>query len=302
MMNSPDSIERAIAQLHIETRAETDRRILDDASAVLQAGVWKQPLDIDASARRTARIIRIGGAALVAAAIFVAFALLFKGLPTAEPTIGEIHKAFARAENTCVSTFQAGTTEPVQQVWTSKTLNVKLLKVGSGNQAQFTLWDTPIGVKMIKPPASDSVRTEAIMGQMFVQLNKSLAQTSRLFPFSDVNSVPKDAQWSAVDQSQVETRIPETKIYELTWTAPSDTSSAMPYRKCRLFVDTRTLLPRRAEWYAKSRPEDAYTFETFSVVSYPSQNEIQDLIRSTFGPRPGQSSEPEYIGTPGTDR
>jgi hypothetical protein len=302
MMNPPDNIERAIAQLHITTRPEVDRRILDDASAVLRAGVRKQPFETDAGAARMARIIKIAGAALVAAAILIALALLFKGLPTGEPTIGEIHKAFARAENTCVSTFQAGTTVPVQQVWTSRTLDVRLLKVGSGDDAQFTLWDTPIGVKMIKPPASDSVRTEAITGQMLAQFNTSLPQTSSLFPFSDVNSIPKNAQWRAVDQSQVATRIPETKVYELTWTAPSGTSAAMPYRKCRLFVDARTLLPRRAEWYAKSRPKDPYTFETFSVVSYPTQSEIQGLIRDTFGPRPGQPSEPEYIGTPGADR
>jgi hypothetical protein len=61
-------------------------------------------------------------------------------------------------------------------------------------------------------------------------------------------------------------------------------------------------LPKRVEWYAKSRAEDEYTFETFTVVSYPSQSEIQDLIRNTFGLHPDRPDEPEYIGTPGMDR
>lgn len=301
-MNSPDSIERAIAQLHIKTRAETDRRILDDASAALHAGVQKRPFEIDGGAWRTGLIIRIARPALVAAAILVAFALFFTVLPKAEPTVGEIHKAFTKAENTCVSTFQAGKTEPFQQVWTSQTLNVKLFKLGSGNQAQFALWDVPIRVKMIKFLASDSVRTEAITEQMLAELDKSVAQTSRLFPFSDANGIPEGAQWNKVDESRVAARVPETKVYELTWTEAGGAPEALAYRKCRLFVDTRTHLPKRAEWYAKARPEDEYTFETFTVVSYPSDSEIQDLVRNTFGPRPGRPDEPEYIGTPGTDR
>ncbi len=301
MMNSPDSIERAVAQLHIRTQVETDKRILDDASAALHAGLHKQPFEIDAG-WRTGWVIRIARPALVAAAILVAVSLLFRVLPGREPTLGEIHKAFAKAENTCVSTFQAGKTEPFQEVWASQTLNVKLLKVGSGNQAQFALWDTPIRVKMIKFLASDSIHTEAITDQMLAGLDKSVAQTSRLFPFSGAVDVPEGAQWNAVDESQGATGVPETKVYDLAWTVAGEAPEAGTYRKCRLFVDIRTHLPKRAEWYAKSKPEDEYTLETFAVVSYPSESEIQDLIRNTFGPRPGRPDEPEYRGTPGADR
>jgi hypothetical protein len=300
-MNSPDSIERAIAQLHIRTRAQTDRRILDDASAALAAGVQKQPFEIGGG-WRTGWVIRIARPALAAAAILIAAALLFRVLPGAEPTVGEIHRAFTKAENTCVSTFQAGTTEPFQQVWTSQTLNVKLFKVGAGSQAQFALWDVPIRVKMIKFLASDSVRTEAITDEMLAGLENTMAQTARLFPFSGADGVPADAQWNKVDQSQVATAVPQTKIYELAWTAASETPGAIAHRKCRFFVDIRTHLPKRAEWYTKFGPQDEYTFETFTVVSYPSEGEIQDLIRNTFGPRPGRPDDPEYIGTPGMDR
>lgn len=302
-MNSPDSIERAIAQLHIKTRAQTDRRILDDASAALAAGAQKRPLEVgfDIGERRTAVIFKLARPALVAAAILVGLALLFRVLPGAEPTAGEIHKAFAEAENTCVSTFQAGQTEPFQQVWTSQSLNVKLFKVGAGSQAQFALWNVPIRVKMIKFLASDAVRTEAITDEMLAGLDKSAAQTTRLFPFSDASGAADNAQWSAVDQSQVTVVLPETKVYDLTWAAASEAPDAFVHRKCRFFVDIRTHLPKRTEWYAKSRPEDKYTFETFTVVSYPSEGEIQDLIRNTFGPRPGRPDEPEYIGTPGMD-
>ena len=299
-MNSPQNIERAIAQLQIKTRSRTDKRILDDTSAALAAGLQKQPLEAGGE-RQTGWVIRIVRPALVAAAIMVGLALLFKVLPGTSPTLGDIHKAFAKAENTCISTFQAGQTEPFQQVWESQTLNVKLFKTGAGNQAQFTLWDVPIRVKMTKSPASDSVRTEAITDQMLVGLDESVVQKSRLFPFSGSGDVPANAQWSSMNQSQAAAAVPQTKVYEMAWAA-DDTSGKIAHRKCRFFVDTRTHLPRRVEWYAQSTPQDEYTFETFSVVSYPSASEIQELIQSTFGLLPGRPDEPEFIGTPGMDR
>lgn len=300
-MNSPDSIERAIAQLQIKTRPRTDKRILEDASAALAAGVQKQPFEVS-DEQHTGRVIRIIRPALVAAAVLVGLALFFKVLPGTKPTIREIHKAFVKAENTCVSTFQAGQTEPFQQIWASQTLNVELFKSGAGNQAQFALWDMPIRVKMAKSQGSDSVRTETITDQMLAGLEESVAQTSRLFPFSGTDGVPSDAQWNVVSQPEAAAAAPQMEVYDLTWAGTSGASREIALRKCRFFVDARTHLPKRVEWYAKAKPQDEYTYETFTVVSYPSQSEIQDLIRNTFGPRPGRPDEPEYIGTPGMDR
>jgi hypothetical protein len=137
---------------------------------------------------------------------------------------------------------------------------------------------------------------------MFAELDKSVAQSAGLFPFSDVNAVPAGAQWNGVGDPRVAATIPGTEVYDLTWTAKSAPSEAVVYKKWRLFADIRTHLPRRAEWYAKYKPEDEYTFETFVVVSYPSEGEIHDLMDNIFGPRRGRPDDPEYIGTPGTER
>jgi hypothetical protein len=179
---------------------------------------------------------------------------------------------------------------------------VKLFKIGGGNQTQFTLWDMPNKARMMKYLSSESIRTEAITEQMFAELDKSVAQSAGLFPFTDVNAVPEGAQWSGVDDPQVAAAIPDTEVHDLTWTARSAPSEAVVYKKWRLFADIRTHLPRRAESYAKYKPEDEYTFETFVVVSYPSEGEIHDLMDNIFGPRRGRPDDPEYIGTPGTER
>ena len=41
-MNSADNIERTIGQLHMTTRAETDKRILDDAFVALEKSAQEQ--------------------------------------------------------------------------------------------------------------------------------------------------------------------------------------------------------------------------------------------------------------------
>ena len=63
-------------------------------------------------------------------------------------------------------------------------------------------------------------------------------------------------------------------------------------------MDRDTNLPKRAEWYSKLQSEDEYKFETFAVVTYPGENQIQVLIRNTFGADALQPRDPRYIGTP----
>ena len=66
-MNPADNIERAVEQLHITTRPETDKRILDDAFAALEKSAQKQSPHVGRSARRRTLRIRIAELAAVAA-------------------------------------------------------------------------------------------------------------------------------------------------------------------------------------------------------------------------------------------
>ena len=120
-------------------------------------------------------------------------------------------------------------------------------------------------------------------------------------PFSDISDV-SGARWSRVEESKVAAAVSGTKVYELTWPQKETNSETIEFRKWRVFVDTRTNLPKRAEHYFKLRPQEEYKFEMFEVITYPSGEQIQALIRKTFGPAASQPGEPEYIGTPGADR
>jgi hypothetical protein len=289
-MNHGDDVERAIAELHLTTKAETDERILGDAFVALGGAVQEPQPETAGNIWRTIMTSRAAVPAAVAAVILVAFALFFNLPSRRAVTVARIYGALGKVENIQISKFQAGQADPDRQLWASETLRVKLFKSGSGNQEQLALWDISNRVKMTA--YLSSVQTETITEQMLAELEQSTARFSGLVPFSDMSDVPEGAHWNRVDDPEVAAIAPGTEAYELTW------MEAVARRKWRVFVDVRTNLPKRAEFYAKLKPEDDYTIETITVVAYPSESEIQALVENIFG-RPG---DPVYRGTPGTDR
>ena len=134
---------------------------------------------------------------------------------------------------------------------------------------------------------------------MLAEFEKSIGRTAGLVPFSDVTNIPEDSQWSRVDDPAVSAIVPGARVYDLVWLQKDTASEAVVYRKWRVFVDARTNLPKRAEWYVKFSLEAEYTFESFIIVAYPRESEIQSLVEKTFGSARIGLSEPEYIGTPG---
>ncbi|TKJ38678.1 MAG: hypothetical protein CEE38_02955 [Planctomycetes bacterium B3_Pla] len=295
-MNHADNIERRIEQLHIATAAETDKRILDDAFVALHKGLQSQRLSV----RQMIANSRIVRPAAVAAVILMAFALLLSTLNKEDVTLESLRSTLDNAGNICISTFQAGQSDPSQQVWTSQNLKVRLLKIGSGGQVQFALWDIPNKVKMTV--YLSTVQTQPLTEQMLAELEKSVTPYSDITPFSHIRDIPDSARWSRIDDPAVAADVPGTEVYELVWTEQGTTSEIVIYRKWRVFIGARTNLPGRAESYVKSEPGQEYKLESFVIITYPSEREIQDLVANTFGPPDSRRDGPEYRGTPGANR
>jgi hypothetical protein len=264
--------------------------------------VHKQQPTTDTGIWRMVVRSRFAVPAAIAAMILLAFALSINFQTGKAVSIEGIYGALSEVENIHISKFQAGRTSPDQQVWASETLGVKLFETEVGNRAQYTLWDTQNRVKMIKFLSTNSVQTIQITQQMLAELDKSAAGSADMVPFSDRNDIPEEAQWNRIDDREVSAAIPGTQAYDLTWIVKSTDSQAAVHRKWRVFVEDRTNLPRKIEWYAKTRPEDEYVVERFVVVAYPGEDEIQDIIKNIFGPRDGRQNDPEPIGTPGAQR
>ena len=299
-MDPADNIERAIAELHLTTKTETDKRILDDAFSALRGAVHVQQPTTGTGIWRTYLKSRIAVPAAAAAMIVISFALFFGTLSKDDVTIEELCGTFGKAGNVCVSTFQAGEIIPYQQAWTSQSMKMRLFKTGSGNQAQFALWDIPNKVKMTM--YLSTVQTQALTEQMLAELEKSVTPLSVISPFSYMRDIPEQARWNRISDPAVTVVVPGSEVYELLWTQQGTTSEVVLDRKWRVFVDTRTNLPKKTESYTRSGSEQEYKLESFVIVTYPSESEIQDIIRNIFGQRDNRPDDPEYRGTPGALR
>lgn len=296
-MNPADQIEQTIERLHITTRAETDERILDDAFAALEKSAQKQSPHVGRIARRRTLRIRIAELAAVAAVILVVFALFFGTRLTETVALNEIYEALGKVENVCITRFLPPANEPVQIEWVSQTLNIDMVRFGE----RFVLWDIPNKVQMIKYLSTGSITTTAITDEKLTKVEQAAGRRFGLVPFSDISDV-SGARWSRVEESKVAATVSGTKVYELTWPQKETSSEAIELRKWRVFVDIRTNLPKRAEHYFKLRPQEEYKFEMFEVITYPSGEQIQSLVRKTFGPVASRTGEMEYMSTPGAER
>ena len=295
-MSPVDNIERRLEQLHVTTKAETDKRILGDAFAALHKGLQRQEAGIWRLIV-TSRMSR----PLAAAAVILITLALFLGRPAGgSDTVGEFYKTLGGARNFCVSTFEAGQTSPNQQVWTSQNLKVRLFKAGRGDQAQLALWDAGEQVHMIR--YLSNVETKPLTEEELAELEKSVTLPSEVAPFAHVRDVPERARWSRVNDPAVESVSPGCVVYDLMWVQPGTVSGTSNYRMWRVFVNAKTHLPRRAESYVKSKPEEEYTLKSFVNVTYPSESEIEDIVASTFGPPGSRTGGPAHLGTPGIER
>ncbi len=293
-MNPAEKTEQTIERLHITTRAETDKRILDDAFAALEKSAQKQSPHVGRTARRRTLRIRIAELAAVAAVILVVFALFFGTWGTETVALNEIYEALGKVQNVCIATFLPPANEPVQIEWVSQTLNIYMVRFSE----RFVLWDIPNKVQMIKYLSTGSITTTAITDEMLAKVEQAAGRRFGLVPFSDISDV-SGARWSRVGESKVAAAVSGTKVYELTWPQKETSSETIELRKWRVFVDTHTNLPKRAEHYFKLDHEEDYKFEKYEVITYPSEGEIQAVVRTTFGPAAGRPDEPGYIGTPG---
>ncbi len=291
-MNPADNLERAIRQFQLTTRIETDKRILDDAFAALEESAPEESAGLGRTMRQIVVFPRVMKFAAMAAVVVVAYTLFFKALSPKAVELGQVYQALQKAENLCVSTYTDAEAEPIQQVWTSRTLKVVMYKSQTGAQAKFDLFDIPNRLKKTRYSTSDAVSTERLAAEAVIKLERSITDVFELVPFADMDSAPKGSRWSKVPDKDTGASVPGTQVYDLTWTVEGS------FYKCRIFVDAKSDLPKRTEYYFKEKPQDQYKFEGMQVAAYPTEKEIKLLIKEIFGPDQDRSGEPGYIGTP----
>lgn len=292
-MSTADDLERRIEKLQVTTRAQTDEHILEDAFT-----------ELESSAREKAamggqgvflRTLGNGTKGLVAVAIviLVIFAL-FLSMPSAKAvTLAQIYQAVGRVRNICISEFTVNKGEPERREWISETLNVVFCET----QKEFILLDYNKGERKTKSLKTNSIRTESLSPDVVKNGMEFLQGRFGLLPFSDILTAEMKGQWNQVDVNSISPVIPDTEVYDLTWISLNNETNTI-YNKWRVFVDVKTDLPVRADWYKKelfhkmkSYSDDDYVLQTLKVVTYPTEAEILALIENIFGGTEQQSIE-----------
>lgn len=208
---------------------------------------------------------------LAAAAVILVGITLLLNIPTAKAaTLDQIYKAIEKIKNVHISTFAPDKKEPVQEQWVSRTLNVNIVKT----EKESILWDIPNKVKKAKRLGNNLVETTMLPAEMVTNLQNTITGSWGLMPFNDISEIPKGASWNRVDDKNQQITS-EIEVYDLTWSAKAFNGSVVFY-KWRVFVDSKTNLPRRVEFYQKISDAE---YNSARVVEYLSDSKMQEVIK-----------------------
>jgi hypothetical protein len=211
--------------------------------------------------------------AAVAAGILIVAALLLN-TPTAKGvTIERIYKAIAKVKNVHITSLVPGEEKPIQDQWVSRDFKVHLIRT----KEESVLWDIRNGTITVKRLDGGPIEAKPLSPEMIAQTKETITGYLGLVPFADLSVVPKGADWSRVSGDNLEVAAQEMGIYQLSWVEKVYDGSAI-FWKWRVFVDPKTDLPQRGEFYRKSAPDVEYSLVSANVVEYLADDEMQAVI------------------------
>ncbi|MHC4623467.1 MAG: hypothetical protein ACYS4W_06145 [Planctomycetota bacterium] len=210
----------------------------------------------------------------VAAAIVLAIGFFVVTGPAAKAfDLNQISKALGQIKNVCMIRSGGQETGPSTEVWVSRDLNIKMFKTGQ----ECVLWDIRGKSRKSRDLVTGSVTTAAPDDDVLARIGGTMEAPWGLLPFDDVSNLPKGAEWKAAADEDVETTIPGTRIYDLTW-AQKRPNGSMVYNKWRAYIDIETILLRRAEWWKRNAREEEYGLGMAVEVRYPSIGEVETAV------------------------
>ena len=212
-----------------------------------------------------------------AAAVILISVALFFNIPAAKAvTIDQIYKAVEKVKNVYISRFVPETTEPTQEKWVSRTLNIYMTKTGK----QLTLWDISNRVRKRKQLNTGVIKTISLTTVSVDNIEKKITGYLDLIPFYDISEIPHDAEWKRVTNGSLKAMAKGTEVYDLTWIEKVYGGSAI-FKKWRVFVDAKTNLPQKTELYQRLTTDSKYTLKSTKLVKYLSDGEIYAVMKES---------------------
>ena len=206
----------------------------------------------------------------VAAMLVIAMALFFTKSSVASVDIAQIYKELAKAVNVHIKRFSPNKADPVQEQWISRTLNIIIYKT----PAELVIWDIPQNSRTTRNIKTGAVETIAMPDDSKEVIKNSIEGALGLFPFQVLSDLPRDSKWQEVSDAEIKAGIPESKAYDLLWSI-KDSEQSVVFKKWRVFVDPKTNLPQRVEWYSKDSEDENYILTAYASVDYLSESDIR---------------------------
>jgi len=214
-------------------------------------------------------------AGIVAAAVILIGLALLLNIPTAKAvTIEQIYKAIEKVKNVYISKSVPDGAEPIEEKWVSRPLNIYMSKTG----AQWVLWDIANGLRKSKDSHTGVTETTPLTDDSVASVEREMSGSLGIMPFYDISEIPPGAEWSQVTDEALKTAERDTEVYDLTWVRKRYGGSD-EFLKWRFFVDSRTNLPHRTEFYEKSPTDSQYTLTSAALVEYLSDSEMQAVVK-----------------------
>lgn len=215
-------------------------------------------------------------AGLAAAAVILVAVALFLKTPTAKAvTLQRIYDALEKVKNVYIAKSVPGKTEPTEEKWVSRTLNVYMTKTGN----ELVLWDIANRARKSKHLDTGLTETVTLNSDLVAGVERRIGGSLGLMPFYDISEIPPNAEWTHVDTHGFEVG-ENTEIYDLTWVEKAYDGS-VTFKKWRVFTDPKTALPQRVEGCQRSSTHSEYILTSRMIVKYLSDSHIQSLIRDT---------------------
>jgi len=239
------------------------------ASAIAFGAVLKQKVS-------AMKLKSLAKAAVAAAAVILIAVALFLSTQTAKAvSIDQIYEALERIRNVYLAAFDVEKTKPTQEMWVSQALNIMILK----SETQCVLWDIKNKSEKSRDLDTDSITMTELDNDALVKIEKTMKAPWGLLPFDNISKIPPGAKWQQVPDKNIGNIVPDTEVYDLIWIPEKKLSDSAARRKWRGYVDSKTRLPKRVEWWLKLAEEEEYKLVTITTVSYPTVAEVQAAVR-----------------------
>ncbi len=173
--------------------------------------------------------------------------------------------------NIHIKSFVTRRAIPVQEELVSRSLNLYIENSDDG----LVVWDIEKGVKQLQDPESNSIRIETLSPKSVSELKQEITGLFGLVPFNKLSDLPRNATWHPVSEISDKTPLATSDVYDIEWV---DQKNMTIHRRWRLFLDPKSKLPLRTEYYLK-RDKAEYQLMSFKIIEHITDDKINAYLQ-----------------------